>query len=272
MLQKKDVMDGIVGKAADAEGIPASKGSAGGETPVLDNILGKDVMDGLRGQAEKGGRDTTPLNQTPIKAGTEAESGALIDADTNKNMINPPESPNQQAGTNLAGKDPAAEIMGYLEAEEGRGTESGPSLEAMIEEAAKNERGMSAAEEDAAAGRIMEELTGEKIDGDSRDGIMREGGAIETIPDNAKEIANKIKANNGAPPQGYKGGKVYRNNPTGSAQRLPEGINYKEYDVNPYIKGQNRGVERIVIGDDGSVWYTNNHYETFTKIEWRGDK
>ena len=70
--------------------------------------------------------------------------------------------------------DPAAEIMGYLEAEEGRGTESGPSLEAMIEEAAKNERGMSTAEEDAAASRIMEELTGEKIDGDSYDGIMRE--------------------------------------------------------------------------------------------------
>ena len=270
MLQKKD---GIVGKAADAEGIPAGKGSAGGETPVLDKVLGKDMMDELRGgQAEKGGTDTTPLNRTPVKAGTEAESRAPFDVDTNKNMINPPESPNQQAGTNLAGKDPAAEIMGYLEAEEGRGTESEPSLEAMIEEASKNERGMSAAEEDAAANRIMEELTGEKIDGDSRDGIMREGGAIETIPDNAKEIANKIKANNGAPPQGYKGGKVYRNNPTGSAQRLPEGINYKEYDVNPYIKGQNRGVERIVIGDDGSVWSTNNHYETFTKIEWRGDK
>jgi len=133
VLQKKDVMDGIVGKAADAEGIPASKGSAGGETPVLDKVLGKDVMDGLRGgQAEKGGKDTTPVNRTPMKAGTEAESGALIDVDTNKNMINPPESPNQQAGTNLAGKDPAAEIMGYLEAEEGKGTESEPSLEAMI--------------------------------------------------------------------------------------------------------------------------------------------
>ena len=52
VLQKKDVMDGIVGKAADAEGILASKGSAGGETPVLDNILGKDVMDGLRGGPE----------------------------------------------------------------------------------------------------------------------------------------------------------------------------------------------------------------------------
>lgn len=47
------------------------------------------------------------------------------------------------------------------------------------------------------------------------------------------------------------------------AQKLPEGVNYKEYDINPYIKGQNRGAERIIIGDDGSVWYTNDHYYTF---------
>jgi len=49
VLQKKN---GIVGKAADAEGIPAGKGSAGGETPVLDKVLGKDIMDGLRGGPE----------------------------------------------------------------------------------------------------------------------------------------------------------------------------------------------------------------------------
>ncbi|WP_460646382.1 ribonuclease domain-containing protein [Lacrimispora xylanolytica] len=44
-------------------------------------------------------------------------------------------------------------------------------------------------------------------------------------------------------------------------------MNYREYDVNPYVKGQNRGAERIVIGDDGSVWYTNDHYSSFTKIQ-----
>lgn len=51
------------------------------------------------------------------------------------------------------------------------------------------------------------------------------------------------------------------------AQKLPEGVNYKEYDINPYVKGQNRGAERIVIGDDDSVWYTNDHYYTFTQME-----
>lgn len=87
------------------------------------------------------------------------------------------------------------------------------------------------------------------------------------VPEKAVDIANQIKAKNGTPLQGYRGGKVYQNTPKGSAQKLPEGINYKEYDINLYIKGQDRGVERIVIGDDSSVWYTNNHYETFIKLE-----
>lgn len=93
-------------------------------------------------------------------------------------------------------------------------------------------------------------------------------GGSKTIPDKAKDIANQVKAKNGATPQGYKGGRTYKNIPLeDGAQKLPEGITYKEYDVNPYVKGQNRGTERIVIGDDGSVWYTNDHYMTFTQIE-----
>ena len=83
----------------------------------------------------------------------------------------------------------------------------------------------------------------------------------------AKDMAKQIKENNGTPPSGYKGGKIYKNQPVNGGQKLPEGINYKEYDINPYVKGQGRGTERIVIGDDGSVWYTNDHYHTFIRIE-----
>ena len=43
--------------------------------------------------------------------------------------------------------------------------------------------------------------------------------------------------------------------------------NYREYDLYPNNSNGNRGLERIVIGDDGSVWYTPDHYETFIKIE-----
>ena len=44
-------------------------------------------------------------------------------------------------------------------------------------------------------------------------------------------------------------------------------MEYKEYDVNPNVKGQDRGTERIVIGDDDTVWYTNDHYHSFTLIK-----
>ena len=99
-------------------------------------------------------------------------------------------------------------------------------------------------------------------------GSDSKSGSTTIIPDKAKDIAKQVKSNNGAPPKGYKGGRTYKNIPLEEgAQKLPEGVNYREYDINPYVKGQNRGAERIVIGDDNSVWYTNDHYYTFTQIE-----
>ena len=97
--------------------------------------------------------------------------------------------------------------------------------------------------------------------------INRQGGS-GTVPQKARDIAAQVKSRNGAAPQGYRGGRTYRNIPVNEGdQLLPEGVNYKEYDINPYVRGQNRGAERIVIGDDDSVWYTNDHYHTFIKVE-----
>ncbi|MEU7552662.1 polymorphic toxin-type HINT domain-containing protein [Streptomyces sp. NPDC044571] len=44
------------------------------------------------------------------------------------------------------------------------------------------------------------------------------------------------------------------------------GVTYTEYDVHPHTPGVNRGGERLVTGTDGSAWYTNNHYVTFTRV------
>ena len=43
---------------------------------------------------------------------------------------------------------------------------------------------------------------------------------------------------------------------------LPEIIRDDAYGYSP-----NGGVERIVRGDDGSVYYTPDHYDTFVRIE-----
>lgn len=67
---------------------------------------------------------------------------------------------------------------------------------------------------------------------------------------------------------GTKGGITFRN----SEGRLPAvgagggRVVYQEWDVNPKKNGQGRDAERIVTGNDGSAWYTLDHYDTFTRI------
>lgn len=43
-------------------------------------------------------------------------------------------------------------------------------------------------------------------------------------------------------------------------------ISYKEFDVNNKIEGQSRDAERFVVGSDGSVYYTDDHYDSYVKI------
>jgi hypothetical protein len=43
-------------------------------------------------------------------------------------------------------------------------------------------------------------------------------------------------------------------------------VNYQEYDVNPLKPGVDRGQERLVVGSDGSAYFTSDHYKSFVKI------
>ena len=88
------------------------------------------------------------------------------------------------------------------------------------------------------------------------------------VPVHAKKVAEYVKNHNGSPPPKYKGGKFYANDGRGGSQLLPSDYEpYREYDVHPHIKGQNRGCERIVIGLNGQTYYTGTHYRTFIRME-----
>ena len=85
----------------------------------------------------------------------------------------------------------------------------------------------------------------------------------------ASESAWKVLArvdSAGSPLPGYKGGRSFGN----YEGRLPSvdssgnPLTYREWDVNPYVKGVNRGGERVVTGSDGSAYYTRDHYDSFT--------
>ncbi|RAJ29702.1 ribonuclease domain-containing protein [Pedobacter cryoconitis] len=93
-------------------------------------------------------------------------------------------------------------------------------------------------------------------DADSEDNVKVAG-----VPQKAYTVAAYVAKNNKAP-QGYVGGTVFKNR----EGLLPQGVAYKEYDINPKVQGQNRGAERIIIGADGVRYYTGDHYKTFTKF------
>jgi guanyl-specific ribonuclease Sa len=86
------------------------------------------------------------------------------------------------------------------------------------------------------------------------------------------DIIEYVKKNNGTARPGYKGGKNFINDGRVGGQILPLAeatgapITYREYDVTPYKKGVSRGEERIVIGSNGTAYYTDDHYTSFTKL------
>jgi guanyl-specific ribonuclease Sa len=88
------------------------------------------------------------------------------------------------------------------------------------------------------------------------------------IPQKVYDVLKYIRANNHAM-AGYVGGRVFSNRENIVPQFDAKGnsIDYQEWDVNPKVKGQNRGTERILTGSDGRAWYTNDHYKSFKEIK-----
>jgi len=78
----------------------------------------------------------------------------------------------------------------------------------------------------------------------------------------AKDLLEAIRQHGGKALPGYIGGRVFQNR----ERRLPSG-HYREYDVNPKLRGRARDAERIVIEQDtGRAYYTGNHYRTFIPL------
>ena len=46
---------------------------------------------------------------------------------------------------------------------------------------------------------------------------------------------------------------------------LPDGVSYHECDIDT-LGAKSRGAKRIVYGDNGAIYYTDDHYKTFTEL------
>lgn len=93
------------------------------------------------------------------------------------------------------------------------------------------------------------------------------------VPQKARDVVGHVKENNGAAPAGFKGGREFKNDGRAGGETLPKTdsagnkTTYREYDVNPYQKGVDRGAERVITGSDGKNYYTADHYRTFQEIK-----
>jgi guanyl-specific ribonuclease Sa len=96
--------------------------------------------------------------------------------------------------------------------------------------------------------------------------------AFGPAPANAWATFERAQAK-GSPLAGYKGGSVFANDGRNGAAILPRGdsVTYRKWDVNPKVKGVDRGSERIVTGSDGTAYYTNDHYNSFTQFWGPGE-
>ncbi|THJ24066.1 MAG: ribonuclease [Nitrospira sp. CG24E] len=84
----------------------------------------------------------------------------------------------------------------------------------------------------------------------------------QAAPQKAHDLLARLQARYGKPLPGYVGGREFQNR----ERRLPPGY-YREYDVNPKIRGRSRDAERIVIEQDsGRAYYTGDHYRTFIPL------
>ncbi len=82
------------------------------------------------------------------------------------------------------------------------------------------------------------------------------------IPEKVRDLFTQLEARHGEPLPGYVGGRDFQNR----ERRLPRG-RYREYDVNPKLRGRPRDGERIVIEQQtGKAYYSADHYRTFSPL------
>jgi guanyl-specific ribonuclease Sa len=111
----------------------------------------------------------------------------------------------------------------------------------------------------------------QSLDGDMETPTSDAVTASARVPEKVVKVLRHIDKT-GEAPDGYEGGRTFlnlgRNGEESLLRRDTHGrqITYHEWDVNPHIRGKNRGAERLVTGSDGSAYYTADHYRTFTKI------
>jgi guanyl-specific ribonuclease Sa len=101
-----------------------------------------------------------------------------------------------------------------------------------------------------------------------RQDLSTEDGQQGDVPSKVRGVLAHVRQH-GRAPDGYVGGRTFGNyeNHLPKQDGLGKRICYQEWDVNPKIRGQNRGAERLITGSDNRAYYTRDHYNSFIEIK-----
>jgi len=92
--------------------------------------------------------------------------------------------------------------------------------------------------------------------------VTQDHGAASMAPLKAQDLLKRLQERDGAPLPGYIGGREFQNR----ERRLPRG-NYREYDVNPKIRGHSRDAERLVREQHtGNFYNAAAPYQIYTPL------
>ena len=98
--------------------------------------------------------------------------------------------------------------------------------------------------------------------------------SIKNLPQNVQDAFNKYSSNGwkgNVPGQtaGTKAGGTYQNsnNALPTTNSYGGQIKYNEFDVNNKLPNMGRDTERFISGSDGSIYFTNDHYNTFFQLK-----
>ena len=189
-------------------------------------------------------------------AGMEQSAGTSVPASVP--TVTPGAGTEQSAGTSVPTGTPGAETAS-----------AGTSIPASVSTAPPDDTGLEPESTD----------TPEEISGENANAPIDAGGSYTTaedvalylhtygeLPDNfiTKKEANALGWSGGSL-ESYAPGKCIGGDKFGNYEGvLPDG-NYHECDIDT-LGAKKRGAKRLVYSDDGRIYYTEDHYETFTLL------
>jgi guanyl-specific ribonuclease Sa len=93
----------------------------------------------------------------------------------------------------------------------------------------------------------------------------------DAMPSDARQALEEIEQ--GKSRSNVRNPKKYENDGRSGSERLPEQdksgkqISYMEYTINPRPQGGSLDSKRLVGGSDGTMYYTDSHFKSFSRIK-----